>query len=140
MISNNPHAVVLNDHWIPLIIEYHWSFVKIHRSETVVRFSHTKKCDRLTHRQTHSLTHRHSRLEKALLALKKLFPQFFWPKHFLLDHSRFWNNLAPPLIVGKTFWQVTFLISVLVRILILPHILDGLKREIYVFKFWLNAY
>ena len=25
MISNNPHAVVLNDHWIPMMIEDHWS-------------------------------------------------------------------------------------------------------------------
>ena len=33
MISNNPYAVVLNDHWIPLIIEDHWSSVKIYRSE-----------------------------------------------------------------------------------------------------------
>ena len=39
---------------------------KIYRSETEVRFFHTKKCQR----QTHRLTDRHSRLEKALLALK----------------------------------------------------------------------
>ena len=36
MISNNPYAVVLNDHWIPLIIENHWSFVKICCSDTEV--------------------------------------------------------------------------------------------------------
>ena len=25
LISNNPDAVVLNDHWIPIIIKDHWS-------------------------------------------------------------------------------------------------------------------
>ena len=71
LISNNPFAVVLNDHWIPLIIEDHsliievesgkfrpetntfeiceniaveaktFYFVKMYRSETEVRFCHT---------------------------------------------------------------------------------------------------
>ena len=41
--------------------------MKIYRSETEVRISHTKKCDRQTDR---GQTHRHSCLEKALLALK----------------------------------------------------------------------
>ena len=36
MISNNPYAVALNDHWIPVIIEDQWSFVKISCSETEV--------------------------------------------------------------------------------------------------------
>ena len=44
-------------------------FVKIYRSETEVRISHTKKCDRQTHRGQRT-DRGHSCLEKALLALK----------------------------------------------------------------------
>ena len=91
MISNNPYAVVLNDHWIPLIIEDHSSFVKICCSETEVwkyenmsgKIRHLENiCENISLRnrgkdfpykkvwQTDTHTDRHSCLEKALLALK----------------------------------------------------------------------
>ena len=98
MISNNPYAVVaLNDDWIPVIIEDHWSFVKICCSETEVwKYENIASRDYFRKNPTlrkcswkyiaqkgfpiqiKSVTDtctedRHSCLEKALLALKTTF-------------------------------------------------------------------
>ena len=50
MISNNPYAVVLNDHWIPLIIEDHWS----HRIQKNFKFEKVEVATRLSRPETMS--------------------------------------------------------------------------------------